>query len=222
MASSLKNLKLPNLQSICDAKFVKDQIKFKTKKEMIIFLQQPENEGDLEFLQCLDLKVKEKNDYFRQEIKDYFQTIQEKVKIYREEVKKQEKINKKKAEELKEQEIFERLLKRKALEDERKAILERNGLKKSESESESETPPQIPPKTKSIPKPKAKPKINLKVKEPQPPPPPIQLELKDYFRIAQSLVEENIFQVYTDTGEPVEVQCLMMEDETIKMILKTE
>jgi len=241
MSSNLKSIGLPNLDSICNADFVK-KLKFKTKKELICFLQDDENADDLDFLKGLDNQVLEKHNSISQEIKDYFLTIVDKLTIYREEIKKKEKMKRQEAKERKAQEnkelkelekqkIIEEYLAKEALKKEKEAIIKRNGIipnlkeisqdccnlpQNKKEESADEIADKITPRMTNKPKLKLgqKPKLSS-TKE-------IQLDLQDYFRIAQQLIKEEIFKVYTDTGDAVEVQCLMMEGEKIKMILKSD
>jgi len=233
--SSLKAtpLNLPNLDSICDAKFVKSMTEpsyFKTKKELVTFLQEDENEDVLNFFRGMESQLKEKQDDFRENIKSFFTTIPDRLKEFREEAKKLEKIRKKQADELREQEIIERYLKKQELEKQKEEILAKaqpNDSQPNETQQketqQNETQSKIQNKNLELPKslaPKPKPKLTLKTspQEDQ----QICLDIKDYLKIAQQLVKEELFEVFTDTGDQIDIQCLMMNDNKIRLIIKTE
>lgn len=210
--SSLKAapLNLPNLDSICDAKYVKSMTEpsyFKTKKELVSFLQEEENEDILNFFRGLESQLKDKQDDFRENIKSFFTTIPDRLKEFREEAKNREKLRKKQADELREQEIIERYLKKQELEKQKEEIL-------AKANPTLELPKSLTPK----------PKLTLKTTPTQFPIEDQQmcLDIKDYLKIAQQLVKEELFEVFTDTGDQIDIQCLMMNDNKIRLIIKTE
>jgi hypothetical protein len=130
-------------------------------------------------------------------------------------------MRKKQADELREKEVIERYLKQQELEKQKDELLAKTGITSDPVQSKSEI--QLPASLA----PKPKPKLTLKTKTKTKPKPSdddseICLDIKDYLKIAQQLVKEGLLEVYTDTGDQIDVQCLMMNDNKIRLIINTD